>query len=337
MLVETIALFLGLSLLFYCLFAGADFGAGILEIFRGRSHRKEQQELISHAIGPVWEANHVWLILAVVILFNGFPQAFSALMTVFHIPLTLVLVGIILRGCAFTFRHYDAIYDCSQKYYTVIFTFSSVWTPLFLGVVAGGAFLGRFLLPVPAADFFQTYIATWLNPFCFAVGFFTCTLFGFLASVYLVGEAQTKELRTLFSWRARALNGLAVVMGGLVFLTAHWSGLELIPLFLTDFVSLTAMILATLTLVPLWICLTQRKILLSRILAGAQVFFILAGWCKLQFPFMIGSWTIYNSAAPEATLRYLLYSLIAGSALIFPTLYFLLWVFKLRTSGKIHK
>src|SRR3972149_1057124 len=106
-----IVFFLGVSIILYCLLAGADFGAGILEFFKGPTHREKQSELITHAMSPVWEANHVWLILVVVILFNGFPKAFSVLSITYHIPLTVMLVGVILRGCAFTFRHYDAVRD----------------------------------------------------------------------------------------------------------------------------------------------------------------------------------------------------------------------------------
>src|SRR5918992_5235757 len=129
MLVESVAFFLAVSILFYCLFAGADFGAGILEAFLGSRSREEQRTVITHAMGPVWEANHVWLILAIVILFTGFPKAYSALSITFHIPLTLMLMGIILRGCAFTFRHYDAVRDRSQRYYSAIFVISSFLTP----------------------------------------------------------------------------------------------------------------------------------------------------------------------------------------------------------------
>src|SRR4029450_7243293 len=141
MLVESIAFFFAVSILFYCLFAGADFGAGILEAFLPSRRRAEQKKVIAHAIGPVWEANHVWLILAVVILFTGFPKAYSVLTITFHIPLTLMLLGIILRGCAFTFRHYDSIRD-RQRYYSAIFVVSSFLTPLMLGVIAGGMLLG---------------------------------------------------------------------------------------------------------------------------------------------------------------------------------------------------
>src|SRR5258708_33694817 len=108
MLINIITIFLGLSLLFYCVFAGADFGAAILECFLGNKEREAQKRVIAGAIGPVWEANHVWLILAVVILFTAFPKAYSALSITYYIPLTFLLVGIIFRGCAFTFAHYDA-------------------------------------------------------------------------------------------------------------------------------------------------------------------------------------------------------------------------------------
>src|SRR5687767_8170045 len=98
MTVDLVIFFLGVSLLLYALLGGADFGAGILELFSGKKNVIEQREIITHAMGPVWEANHVWLILAVVILLNGFPRAFSLISIHFHLPLVLVLVGIVLRG-----------------------------------------------------------------------------------------------------------------------------------------------------------------------------------------------------------------------------------------------
>src|SRR5687768_5964304 len=107
-----VIIILGISFILYTLLGGADFGAGIIETFAG----KKGEGTISKAIAPVWEANHVWLILAVVILFTAFPRVYSSLSLVLHIPLMLVLLGIILRGTAFTFRHYDVIDDRSHKY-----------------------------------------------------------------------------------------------------------------------------------------------------------------------------------------------------------------------------
>src|SRR5215208_5282639 len=128
-----IIIILGVSFILYALLGGADFGAGIIETFAGTKGEKT----ISKAMAPVWEANHVWLILAVVILFTAFPAVYSSLSLVLHIPLMVVLIGIIFRGTAFTFRHYDIIHDSSHKYYTILFKLSSFITPVFLGIVLG--------------------------------------------------------------------------------------------------------------------------------------------------------------------------------------------------------
>src|SRR3990167_4182924 len=110
--------YLGLSLFLYSLLGGADFGAGVLELFLPKDNREKYRNLISKAMGPVWEANHIWLIILIVILFNGFPKAYAEISIYFHIPLTLMLVGIIFRGCAFTFRTYDAVKDNSREIYS---------------------------------------------------------------------------------------------------------------------------------------------------------------------------------------------------------------------------
>src|SRR3954453_18793274 len=121
-----VILILGTSFVLYTLLGGADFGAGIIETFAGR----REESTISRAIAPVWEANHVWLILAVVILFTGFPLVYSSLSLVLHIPLMLVLIGIIARGTAFTFRHYDVGKESSHRRYSFLFKLSSFLTPM---------------------------------------------------------------------------------------------------------------------------------------------------------------------------------------------------------------
>lgn len=337
MLVESIALFLAVSLLLYCLLAGADFGAGILEGFLGSRRREEQRQVIAHAMGPVWEANHVWLILAVVILFMGFPKAYSALSISFHIPLTLMLLGIILRGCAFTFRHYDAVRDRSHRYYSAIFVISSFLTPLMLGVVAGGTLLGA-SNPVEQG-FYAAFVQPWANLFCFSVGVFTCVLFAFLAAVYLIGETDDPETKSIFVRRAMVCNALAVVVGALVFIAAEIDGLNLMRLFAGKVISLASMIGATLILIPLWIAIRRNAVNLARIMVAAQVALVLIGWFRLQFPVIINSrsdpLTIYTAAAPEPALRYLLYAVIAGSAIVFPALIYLLTIFKLSEADKL--
>ncbi len=328
MLIDLTGAFLGLSLLLYCLLGGADFGAGILEIFMKPKNRKLQKETIDRAIGPVWEANHMWLVLAVVILFNGFPKAYTTLSTTYYIPLTLLLVGITLRGCAFTFGHYDAVKDGSQRYYSLIFRISAVMVPMTLGMIAGGTFLGK----GGTGDFVSSYIHPWFNLLSLSVGFFTSAIFGFLAAVYLVGETREPKIQVLFAQRAKAFNIGAVITGSLVFASAQWEGLPLMSLFIHKPLSSISMAGATLILFPLWLALKSRQIFYLRVLAAAQVVFILTGWFSLQFPVLIaspaGAVTLYSAAAPEITLKYLLAALGVGSLLIFPSLFYLFKIFK---------
>jgi cytochrome bd-type quinol oxidase subunit 2 len=123
MLVAGIA---GVALTAYVLLGGADYGGGVWDLLASGPRREKQRELIAHAIGPIWEANHVWLILVVVLLFTCFPPAFAQLMTVLHIPITLLLIGIVLRGSAFTFRAYDATHSAVQERWGMIFAIASV-------------------------------------------------------------------------------------------------------------------------------------------------------------------------------------------------------------------
>src|SRR6476659_10900712 len=121
----------------YVLFAGADFGGGVWDLLASGPRRGRQRDVIAHAIGPIWEANHVWLILAIVLTFTCFSPVFARLGTILHIPLTLMLVGIVLRGSAFTFRTYDSQHDATQRRWGRIFASASVLTPVLLGICIG--------------------------------------------------------------------------------------------------------------------------------------------------------------------------------------------------------
>lgn len=339
MLVDANAFFLAVSILLYCLFGGADFGAGILEAFRGTRRRKEQGEVIAHAIGPVWEANHVWLILAIVILFVGFPAAYAALSVTFHIPLLLMLLGIVLRGCAFAFRHYDVVRDESQRYYTAIFIFSSFLAPVMLGIVAAGTLLGN-SGPVEEG-FYAAFVRPWANLFCLSVGAFTCVLFAFLAAVYLVGETTDMETKRIFTRRAMVANVLAIVAGIGVFIAAEFDGLPLARLFAGRALSLVSMIGATVILFPLWVAIRQDRVQIARLLVAAQVGLVLIGWFRLQYPVIVNSrtnpLTLYAAAGPDSTLRYMLYALVVGCLMIFPALFYLMKIFKLSGADDLER
>ncbi len=136
-MIYVVIAFLWVAICLYLILGGADFGAGIVELFSEKSYKKRTQKIMYNSIGPIWEANHMWLIIAIVILFVGFPKVYADVSNYLHIPLVIMLLGIIARGTSFTFRNYDAINDKWHNLYDVIFTYSSVVTPLFLGIIAG--------------------------------------------------------------------------------------------------------------------------------------------------------------------------------------------------------
>lgn len=349
--------FLAASLLFYVILGGADFGAGILELFlrrrrggaapstRASSDFEAQQKLISHAMAPVWEANHVWLILAIVILFMGFPPVYEILSVYLHLPVMAVLVGIVGRGCAFTFRYYDTL---TRKYYSTysrIFAYSSLWTSMFLGITGGALILGR--INPAAATYDGLYVAPWFNFFCMAMGVFTSCLFAFLAAVFLSGEAKDPELQGLFRQKAAVANGFVILAGALVFVSAELEGLSLARSFFESPISLACFVTATALLVPFWKRLKRPGFTLQvRVMGVAIVAMVLLGWYAVQYPIVVrlaaeglvpgqgdgdGGLSFSQAAAPEATLRALLGALVVGSALIFPALAYLLKVFKWET------
>ncbi len=185
----------------YLLTGGADFGAGIWTLFAfGRNGRK-QRALIDQAIGPIWEANHVWLIVAVTILFTAFPPAFSVIATGLHIPLSLMLVGIVLRGTAFAVRTHDITSrtDGNSSVSPVwrhLFAISSITTPALLGISLGAVASGRLTAASStSASFSERFVAPWLDAFPLSVGLLTTTLVAYLAAVYLLVESQDPELR----------------------------------------------------------------------------------------------------------------------------------------------
>ena len=158
------------ALTFYVLFAGADFGGGVWDFFARGTGKKAQRDLISHALAPIWEANHVWLILVIVLLFTCFPAAFSAIAITLHIPLTLMLIGIVLRGSAFIFRSYGSDVDAAQQRWGRVFAIASIITPVLLGMCVGAIATGGIGQSTFADSFVGHFIAPWLTLFGFGVG-----------------------------------------------------------------------------------------------------------------------------------------------------------------------
>lgn len=336
-MIDILIFFIGASLLLYVLLGGSDFGAGIIELLPAGRLRDAQKEVINHAMGPVWEANHMWLILIVVILFMGFPTLFTTLMIALHFPMLALLVGIVVRGAAFTFRHYDAVQERkSQRIYTVLFGLSSLWTALWLGIIA--ASLNRGIIDPASREVWAAWFAPWWGVYPLAVGVFVVCIYAFLASIYLVGETEQPVLKKRFLRLAATFNGLVVLAGGLVFVASTNERESLPAAFLKNPLNLAVIALATLLFVVLWFFVAKRRTMLTRIVASGQVALILLGWYVLYAPNALitarGPLSFYAEAAPPATLRQLVLALLIGSVFIFPSIFYLFRVFKLPGGAK---
>jgi len=332
-MIDILITFIGASLLLYVLLGGSDYGAGILELFPAGKFREQQKNVINHAMGPVWEANHMWLILIVVILFMGFPAIFTTLMISLHLPMLALLIGIVVRGAAFTFRHYDAIQDPrSQRVYTWLFGLSSLWTAMWLGIIA--ASLNRGLIDTHARDPWTAYIKPWWGLYPLAVGIFITCIFVFLASVYLIGETEDTDLKRHFKRWAIFLNCAVVIAGGLVFSVSIAEHESLLAAFARTPLAWGVMVLATLLFLAMWWLVRRGYHLWIRVVAIGQATLILIGWLLLYAPDAVntvqGPLSFYQQAAPAATLRQLVIALLVGSVFIFPSLFFLFRIFKMK-------
>lgn len=315
------------ALMIYALLGGADYGGGVWDLFASGKRAEAQRALIAHAIGPVWEANHVWLILVIVVLFTGFPVAFASISIALHIPITLLLIGIVLRGTSFTFRAYDVHADDLQRRWSLVFSISSIITPVLLGIVLGAIASGTIRVDNDVVS--TGFLASWLAPFPFAVGLFALALFAYLAAVYLTVEATDRALQDDF--RLRAL--IAAVVVGLLALTVFILAGEGAPTVRAGISrSWWALGLHSLTAasaVSVFYALLTRKYKLARVCAAAQVTLILAGCALAQFPYLVPpDITIHSAAAPRSTLELLLIALGAGVLVLFPSYYYLFRVFK---------
>jgi cytochrome bd ubiquinol oxidase subunit II len=315
----------------YVLFGGADFGAGIWTIFAVGGKRQAQRALIDQAIGPIWEANHVWLIIAVTILFTAFPQAFAMISVRLHIPLSLLLIAITLRGTAFAVRTHDVTarkdgYSDTPRIWRAIFAASSIVAPGMLGIILGAIASGR--LAGPSTSFEEAFLLPWLAPFPFMVGLLTTAWVAYLAAVYLLVESRDSVLSSLFRRRAIAT---WVCMAGLSVL-ALWAARDGAPevyhgLADTHWGPIVVLVTMAVNLTALFSLIVRRD-RLARVAAVAGAVMMLWGWALAQFPYLVEpSVTIYD-AAPAATLRVLLSSLLVGAIVLLPLLYYLYRLFK---------
>ncbi|WP_262152506.1 cytochrome d ubiquinol oxidase subunit II [Chryseobacterium foetidum] len=322
--------FLWLSVCLYVILGGADFGAGIVELMTKKKNRKYTEKIMYESIAPVWEANHMWLIIAIVILFVGFPEIYTTLSTYLHIPLVMMLVGIIARGTAFTFRHYDAVEDRWQIIYTQIFYYASLLTPFFLGLIAA-ATVSQSINP-DANNFLDLYVFSWLNWFGVAVGLFTVSLCAYLASIFSLREVGDRLELGLMIKKSHQTMVFVVITGLLVFAAAHFSGIPLAKWIFSKPLGVMSISFATVSLGLILRAMHMRKLLPVRALAGFQIIMILVAATYQHNPdiILLGNGqhlSLLKHVAAEKTVSALGWALILGSIFILPFLFYLMFSF----------
>jgi cytochrome d ubiquinol oxidase subunit II len=319
--VVAVAMFLGVIV--YALFGGADFGSGFYDLTAGAGDRgREVRLLIDHSIGPVWEANHVWLIYILVIWWTGFPGAFAAAMTTLFIPLMLALAGIVLRGASFAFRKYAGSFG-QARLYGAIFAGSSLIAPFFLGTVAGAIASGR----VPA-DGYGDLIGSWVNPTSLVGGALAVATCIFLAGVFLTADAA-RAGETALAQRLR-LQTLAVGAGTGVIVFAGLYPVSHDALTLSVGLHSHAsplLVVAAAAGVAVMILLYRRSFSVARVPAAAAVAAVITGWGVGQYPWMlVDEVPIADAAGAEATLAGLLVVVGLAAVIVLPALGYLLWL-----------
>jgi cytochrome d ubiquinol oxidase subunit II len=320
-LVDVVAAIMFLGVVLYAVFAGADFGSGVWDLVAGDAEKGGRlRRVIDHAIGPVWEANHVWLIFVLVFLWTGFPDAFAQLMRTLAIPFWLAGLGIVLRGAGFAFRKFSPTLRWA-RIAGVMFAVSSLITPFFLGAIAGGVASGR----VPAEGTGDIW-TSWLNPTSILGGVLAVLTCTFLAGVFLAADAAGLGAPVLADWLRRRSLVVGVVVGavalaGIVPLAAdsHTLSDQLVSRG-APVVGISAVAGLT-TLALLW----TDRLREARIAAAAAVASIVVGWGVAQYPWvLVDELRLDDKVTESATLWGLVIAFGLAAVLVVPPLVYLL-------------
>jgi cytochrome d ubiquinol oxidase subunit II len=314
-----------LGLAAYMVLGGADFGTGVWELTAPRGRRGDElREYVHDAIGPVWEANHVWLIFVLVVFWSSYPTAFGSVMTTLAIPFFIAAVGVVLRGTSYALRPTAGTVR-ERGAIDHLFALSSILTPFALGTAIGGIACGR----VPVGNAAGDLVASWLNPPAIIVGAIAVAASAHLSAVYLTADATRAGKRDLVpAFRARALvSGVvagALSIAGLIVVHANVP-----PLFagLTQGAGLVAVIVSGAAGVATLVLVWGGRFALARFAAAVAVAAVIAGWAAAQQPYILPGLTIQAAAAGDATLITILVVAAIGAVILVPSLVLLFGLF----------
>jgi cytochrome d ubiquinol oxidase subunit II len=322
-------LWVGLTL--YVLLAGADFGGGFWDLFAGGAGPgREQRELIEHAIGPVWEANHVWLIFVLVVLWTAFSGAFVAVATTLYVPLTLAAFGMIARGAAFAFRKSVTTLG-TRRVLGAAFALSSLVTPYFLGSVVGAVASGRVPEGIAAGD----VVTSWVSPTAALGGGLAVLVCAYLAAVFLCADARREgadDLADGFRLRALVTAGLTGAAGLAGFFVLRTDAPQLFDGLLGR--GLPVIVVSAAAGLAAVGLLVTRRYAAARVASAVAVATVLIGWAVGQYPYVLPpALTIEAAARGRPTLVAMLVALIAGTLVLVPALLYLYALFQ-RPAGR---
>jgi cytochrome d ubiquinol oxidase subunit II len=310
------------SVTLYAVLGGADFGGGLWDLLAGGDQRgRLPRQLIDESITPVWEANHVWLVFDLVIFWTAFPHAFAAVMTAVALPLWLAAGGIVLRGAGFAFRK-EAHGLRTQRVLGATFAFSSLLTPFFMGTVIGAIATGQ--IPADAA---RASLSAWTSPTALLAGFLFVGACGYLAAVYLVGEAARRSDRRLEAYFTRRAQAAGIVTGALslaALAELHTSNAALFSRLTGR--ALPLVIVAGLCGLAVLALLTAAwrngvRVIGVRVIAALGVAAVVWGWGVAQYPVLLPGTavTLSNAGAPHTTLVAIVWLFVAAVVLVGPS------------------
>ena len=315
---DAVAAILLIGIVAYAIFGGADFGAGFWDLVAGGARKGARpRSVVNHSIGPVWEANHVWLVFILVVLWTAFSTAFGSIMLTLFVPLSLAAFGIVLRGSSFAFRK-EVTRVSSQRNFGAAFAISSVLVPFCFGAVAGAVASGR----VPAGGVAGDRWSSWLNPTSILGGVLAVTVCAYLAAVYMVWDAHRFAGPDMEEYFRRRAVGSGIVAGVVAFAGIFVLRADADYLYdrLTG-VALPIVILSGLCGIGSLVLLLRHNHRGARLLAIGAVATVIVAWGVAQWPYLLPeSLTISDAAAPDATLASVLVVFGLAVVIILPAL-----------------
>jgi cytochrome d ubiquinol oxidase subunit II len=315
----------------YAVLGSADFGAGFWDLTAGGDERGGPvRGMVQRSMSPVWEANHVWLIFVLVIVWTAFPVVFGSVFSTLYIPLFLAAIGIIFRGAAFVLRGQAATIR-EARVLGGMFALSSVLIPFFFGAALGGIASGR----VPVGNATGDPWSSWLNPTSAVIGVIAVLTGAYLAAVYLAGDSvRAGQPQLARAFRARAL-GAGVASGAVALIGILVERSDARPLYdgLTSGDGLAMVLLSAVAGIATLALVWGERYGLARVTAALAVAAIVVGWVLAEDPYILpGQLTLDQAAASDATLAAVLIGIGVGSLILGPSLW---WLYRLVLQGRL--